>query len=38
MDAVHLMSAEKAKVDVLLTTDDNFRKKGKIHSDRIKVR
>ncbi|MCK5154537.1 MAG: hypothetical protein KAQ93_09295 [Spirochaetales bacterium] len=26
MDAVHLMCAEKAKVDVLLTTDDKFRK------------
>jgi len=38
MDAVHLMCAEKAKVDVLLTTDDKFRKKGKIHSSKLKVR
>ena len=38
MDAVHLMSAEKAGVDVLLTTDDKFRKKGLTHSDKIKVR
>ncbi|MCF6334797.1 MAG: type II toxin-antitoxin system VapC family toxin [Spirochaetales bacterium] len=38
MDAVHLMCAEKAKVDVLLTTDDKFRKRGGIHSSKLKVR
>lgn len=38
MDAVHLMCAEKAKVDVLLTTDDNFKKKGIMYSDKLKVR
>jgi len=38
MDALHVVCAEKAKVEVLLTTDDKFLKKGIIHSDKLNVR
>ena len=38
MDALHLACAEKAKVEVLLTTDDKFLKKGIVHSGQLSVR
>ena len=38
MDALHVVCAEKAEVEVLLTTDDRFLKKGIAHSDKLNVR
>ena len=38
MDALHLACAEKAKAEVLLTTDDKFLKKGIAHSGKLNVR
>ena len=38
MDALHVACAEKAKAEILLTTDDNFLKKGKAHSGKLDVR
>jgi predicted nucleic acid-binding protein len=37
-DALHVVCAEKAQVDVLLTTDDKFLKKGIQNSDMLTVR
>lgn len=38
MDAVHLACAEKARVDVFLTTDDDLLRKAARHAKSIRVR
>ncbi len=38
MDAVHLACAEKARVDVFLTTDDDLLRKAAKHAKSIRVR
>ncbi|MDZ7792173.1 MAG: PIN domain-containing protein [Spirochaetia bacterium] len=38
MDALHLVCAEKAKVDAFLTVDDKLMKKSKANVDKLRVR